>query len=655
MLNPLLVTLLLANLATAATIERAEQLYTEGRYEECIAECDKLSRPRCDAAALTLMGKALGRMGQLQAAQGRFSQSVICDSTYAEAYYGLGTVEIFTGDFISAESRLLRAMSLGFKDAGLFRNIGGLYVKMGRLQDARAILEKGSDSFPSHTAILHNLGSVYADLGLPLRAINTFETLSAIEPQNPEPKTVLADLYFRAGASRKTLEVLQTPSDQISAIRLCKALVDQEQYRQTLPLLRSTLEQNPDDTELKELLALSTYHLGMLDDAARLYAELSTLDSDYISVAEAVKDRVEGPRHVIARVPNLKQLQERPCLQASVLSVGDYWLSVDSLWTMPSSFEGYLPDLEAFALLRKEGLPFVYRSEEGDFPRLQSLIKNDRPVIVLWGYSDSGSLHSVTVVGYDEGSKLVLVNDPFESRKHTEITYSDFLVRWNKSGNGFFLVEPDSLLAAGESPGSWDRVIEGYALWTQGSEKEALTTIGKISLDSAPYFTAMMVGEIYFGMGRGSLALEAFSRAREINSGQPFTYLALSRYALQQGDFEAARKFVLTAGQESDPVVRLILAEIFILEGDYENALSELGKAASQLTGISLSKGLYLLGAVNFRLRRLDLAMQSFKDASTHAVTYYAALVAQNAIEDFRNRTLSHADAIEIIDQFWKN
>jgi ABC-type bacteriocin/lantibiotic exporter with double-glycine peptidase domain len=140
----------------------------------------------------------------------------------------------------------------------------------------------------------------------------------------------------------------------------------------------------------------------------------------------------------LLHVPLRKMTQEADCLAACTAMVLDYI-------GHPIDYTDLLRVLEIGSLgtpagrivrLASLGIPVEYG--EGTLARLETLVGQDRPVIVLvrtrelpyWQGLDT--FHSIVVVGYDEGR--IYVNDPYFDQTPLTVDRGDFVLAWLEMG-----------------------------------------------------------------------------------------------------------------------------------------------------------------------------------------------------------------------------
>jgi ABC-type bacteriocin/lantibiotic exporter with double-glycine peptidase domain len=140
-------------------------------------------------------------------------------------------------------------------------------------------------------------------------------------------------------------------------------------------------------------------------------------------------------------VPFVAQ-QRDTCAAASLAMVLHYWnadVSHDKIAStlLEPQLHGILGSrLERFAQERG----FTAIAYAGDLPQLRDFVSKGRPLIVAWKVGHH-QFHNVVVVGFDETSGDVVVNDPAAGAGRV-VAARDFEKRWAGAGHWTLLVLP---------------------------------------------------------------------------------------------------------------------------------------------------------------------------------------------------------------------
>ncbi|HKY31904.1 MAG TPA: tetratricopeptide repeat protein [Candidatus Polarisedimenticolia bacterium] len=120
-------------------------------------------------------------------------------------------------DPAGAERMLRQGLEQEPDNAALLANLGALYVKQGRVEEARAAFQKAVDSAPSSQQALFNMGSALAAEGRHAEALPYLERAAEAGPMSHPLASTLAAVHAQAGDAaraalyRKQAEQLRPP------------------------------------------------------------------------------------------------------------------------------------------------------------------------------------------------------------------------------------------------------------------------------------------------------------------------------------------------------------------------------------------------------------------------------------------------------------
>jgi ABC-type bacteriocin/lantibiotic exporter with double-glycine peptidase domain len=158
---------------------------------------------------------------------------------------------------------------------------------------------------------------------------------------------------------------------------------------------------------------------------------------------EAVRPRIEARGHYIDGVPFVKQ-SGNDCGPAALAGVLAYYGRPADLAAITTAIylpklRGTLPmDLEQYA--RTAG--FQTRSSGSTMDDLKAAIGRNNPVICLLdlGFGPYRQPHYVTVTGFDDGNKIVIMHDGATANR--TMTYETFGKYWSRAGNWMIVITP---------------------------------------------------------------------------------------------------------------------------------------------------------------------------------------------------------------------
>lgn len=654
----------------------AQTHFEKGRYEECQRIAQQIIESHaCHTEALSLFGRCAGRSGNLVQAKSYFKQALECDSLYAKAHYGLGTIAYFEGDLNLAEQELTYAVKLGPPNSDFFRNLAGVYVKLEKWVLAKEMCDKGLEIDPNNPGLLGNLSAVYEGLGLYGKAVKTLLMALEKRPANDPENIALGSLYLKTGQYRKALEILDRFEDFPRAIRRKgEALFYSEAYDRALPYLKKSTNvdalgramQGPDPKILR-LVAEAYYETSQID-SCRLYYRLlrSTVqDEEAIEYITHVLDQLEtdstGEKRIISEVPYYYQGQGATCLKAALLSVLEYW---DARVNDVDDFErldpDYMDDIETLYYLsnRYDEATFYYVS--WDLDQLKSAIRAGYPAVVVWGEGNPVPIHSVTAVGYDEVRDVLVVNDP-AGEKLEKIPTTEFLRKWRLVRGDVILIVPksqvhtlDSKLAGKNN--DLTGLFKAYGDLQEGRREMGIDGLRRISERQIPFLLQILMVDVYIEIGEFQEAVNVLRKMSDKYGEDPLWWQSLARIANHIGDKEGAIEFANKAIEFANnryQLANILLAGIYFNDGQLAKARQLYSEAIQTSPNIGVENYLayYYLGVVQFAQGDVEVALASFRKSAESRAGYTPAWKAIERVSEYQETGYSKQEADAILSE----
>jgi tetratricopeptide (TPR) repeat protein len=184
--------------------------------------------PRPDVGAL--LQQAQQDLGQrrYQAARALFLQVLDLEPERADAHYGLATASFLQGDFLGAAHHFKETTRHDPNRAGAFINLGAIYNRLGRYEDAIATLTRGIQLDPGRGEGYYNLGLVYRHLEQYELAVEAYREAVRVNP-------AMADAHFN----------------------LANLLLEDDHYAEAADHYRQALRLRPDWTEARQGLEMT--------------------------------------------------------------------------------------------------------------------------------------------------------------------------------------------------------------------------------------------------------------------------------------------------------------------------------------------------------------------------------------------------------------
>jgi tetratricopeptide (TPR) repeat protein len=159
------------------------------------------------------LGSVFFQRGYYEQSETYFRIALKDDPQSAEAFYGLGSVQLQNNLIPAARESFQQAAKLtaAFPDtrANAWNNLGLLDTREGRTADAIACFEEGLRLNPNHPMALLNLGNAYKVEKRWDGARQTLERALALKPKDPEINYSLAMVYAQTGQTDRAHELLQ--------------------------------------------------------------------------------------------------------------------------------------------------------------------------------------------------------------------------------------------------------------------------------------------------------------------------------------------------------------------------------------------------------------------------------------------------------------
>jgi Tfp pilus assembly protein PilF len=170
------------------------------------------------------IGMAYVAKGRVAEAERYFQRALSLDSDLQDARYNLATLYLATERYEEGlrESRRLYDDPTFIAPWRALTNMGWAEYKLGRIEEARDLLQLSRDYAPRYWPTLLNLGILEAEEGHKVEAIALFEELLALEPgasAEAETNYRLGEIYFSLGKREQavgylTAALVKTPSGQ---------------------------------------------------------------------------------------------------------------------------------------------------------------------------------------------------------------------------------------------------------------------------------------------------------------------------------------------------------------------------------------------------------------------------------------------------------
>lgn len=324
----------------AAFLGAGDAAYDAGYYRDALAAYDKAA-PFADPVDLAFRrGRVHTLLGQADEAARELDTYLkgkgVDQASSARVLRELANFYESNFKFDPAEQAYRRSAELDPTQEGLFGDLAVLYLKLRRLDDAKAAFGRHYATLPAAAQVeaREAAARLYIKFQAPQLAIEALQDAIELEPTNLEPRNVLARLYLRVGDRDKLvplyLSFVELAGTRAAAEDAAKALASLGQQQEAIDLYRRALalpgadpalllqvgrlehELGHDDARDKELLA----YVGRAPDRAIAHEEVGLLYADL-----KLHDKAVVALH--------GALEARPGLQRASVALADIYRSRD--------------------------------------------------------------------------------------------------------------------------------------------------------------------------------------------------------------------------------------------------------------------------------------------------------------------------------------
>ena len=654
----------------------AEDFYENKDYQSCIqAAGEVLKADSCSAQAHTLIGKSFGHLRRLTLAEKHFQQAIHCDSLFAEAYYGLGTIAFFQNNYETAAKGLERAIDLGLHLPGVYRNLSGIYVTQQKWALAREIGERGLEIDPNNAQIKINLAAIYDGLKLYRKAIELLESALKNSPEDVHNSIALAALNLKVGFFDQALAILNRVEENRRAIRRKgETLFYLEKFENALPYLNQSIyvdqlgnkKQHP-DKDILLMIAETFYEIGQVDSSKFYFNMLkksatTKTDINYATHAlENLNQDKGGERLFVSQVPFYAQGRGVTCLKASVLSVMRYWDGAENQAEDWLALEDRLEDnLSALYALSEAFPELSIHYFNWDLEQIEEALKSGCPPVVLIADQDPDLSHSVTVVGIDYQRDVIIVNDPSIHKLH-KLPRADFQEYWKRGRNGVFLVLPkqreqDISLVPNNRANPLSLLLAGYGRFKSEQFVAVSNYFDRFLKLDTPYFLKILLADVYIKMEKLTKAEQVIQQAIQQRGDDPVGWMSLARIADRKYEYKKAKELSQKAINLSDgkyQTAHLVLASSYFSDGDKKSAREYLNKAIMLFPNRGAKNYMiyYWLGVVQFSMGEVSESLESFRKSAELRGGYSPALTAIKLVSEVNRKPIEKAEADKLLSR----
>ncbi len=275
--------------------------------EEAISVARQLVADFSDRAeAEGLLAVAYSRFGRAEEAEAAWKRSLTLDPEFAEAYDGLGKLELERGNYEPAVDYFRQALAAGDAVADVRPALAEALTNLQRLTEAVTVLEEQLRRVPADALSHFRLGQAYAMLREFDQARRCFEATLRVDPDNTYAYYGLSTTCRRLGDTQSADTYLQSfqrrkQEDLAAELKRVKTFDDQQQVLQGTSFIQKkagslyarlhnlrkaervwvqAARLNPHDIEVRLQLASLYVQTQQFDQAAATFDELRQREPD---------------------------------------------------------------------------------------------------------------------------------------------------------------------------------------------------------------------------------------------------------------------------------------------------------------------------------------------------------------------------------------
>jgi len=182
-------------------LARALRLPPPAQTETLRAARDRVNANPNDPIARLRLAEALANAGQLDAAFAEYDKAIALNPRQPDAYLRAGKQAERANDLARALKYYQAGQQVLPDDQIMLLNIGDVYLKQKRYDDARAIFEKALRFDPGNAQAVFRMGEYYRAIGRVAEAFREYTRALVMEPDLPEAHYGLGMLALQRSAT----------------------------------------------------------------------------------------------------------------------------------------------------------------------------------------------------------------------------------------------------------------------------------------------------------------------------------------------------------------------------------------------------------------------------------------------------------------------
>lgn len=262
----------------------AYNYYKIGNYDAVIELKNQTSK---DSEICNYIGLAYVAQKKNAEAKQAFSDAIMIDKNFSEAYKNNADIYIEEKDFATAKSYLLSALSLCPDDVNILINMAYVNIQLKEYDNALNHLQKAKSLSPNNKTVLCNLGNTYCAKNDYANAIKAFESLYSLDKNSTEAISGLANAYAlcsKNAEAEKYYNMLLKKNDSFEInYNMGVVLRKQGKFGKAVSYFEKAVSQNPEDMSALCELAWSQFKSGNAKSAEENLDKVLAKDKNNLS------------------------------------------------------------------------------------------------------------------------------------------------------------------------------------------------------------------------------------------------------------------------------------------------------------------------------------------------------------------------------------
>lgn len=229
------------------------------------------------------------QVGNLRKAEHIFYRILNLQPYNADAYYGLGNVQMDGGNLDKALTSYEKAIELNPDHPGAYYNLGSIVLEKGKLDEAIQYYQKSLQLNPKCADTYNTIGAIFKTKNDFEEAIKYFRQAIQLDPNFAQPYNNLG-LIFQAKRLldesieyfRKSLQI--DPSYAKAHYNLGNVLQEKGQLDEAIARYQKVIELTPKFIDAYERLGITLVKEGKVDEAIEYYNRALSIKPDFAGI-----------------------------------------------------------------------------------------------------------------------------------------------------------------------------------------------------------------------------------------------------------------------------------------------------------------------------------------------------------------------------------